>query len=325
MLQWKYCKIFYLQTYTPIIHLKHAMKRIFFFATLFVILSTSVTSQTVMVSGEYITGTVTLDPVGDVDGKPAYEGAGTLDGIPDVQVSIFWIPAPDNVWVLAFDGQPYFQNSCNTGMPPTTGNTACPWTPVAGQTCTGTDPLSIVGTGTLAVKLTAFNARKDNDDVLLNWITVTELNNKGFEIQRSADGINWEKIGFVAGVINSSIERNYQFIDARPVSGKNFYRIVQFDLDNTLTYSDIVVVKYSQAAFYSLLNNPGNGLFKINIEPVSEKIMLSVMDNAGRRIMNRSGSAPGLQIVDITNYPAGIYLLQIQKGTDLFTERLMKL
>jgi hypothetical protein len=301
------------------------MKKIFYFAFLSFFFSASTRAQTVTVSGACITGTVTLDPIGDIDGRPAYESAGTVDGFPDVQIDVYWLPAPDNLWVLAFDGQPYFQNSCDVAMPPSTNSSTCPWTAVSGQTCTGTDPLTVMGTGTLAVKITGFTAQKNSQEVVLKWQTASEINNKGFEIQRSLDGISWNKIGFVADTINSSVERNYQFTDFRPLPGKNYYRLVQYDLDNKATYSLVVTVKFLQSSFYSLLNNPGKGLFKLNIEPTSERINLTVIDQGGRRIMNQGYIGAGLHTIDITNYPAGIYLLRIQKGTNLFTERLIKL
>ncbi|MEO6289280.1 MAG: hypothetical protein ABIO76_05140, partial [Ginsengibacter sp.] len=196
------------------------MKRNFYLLLITLICASSLTAQTVDVSGECMTGTITLDPIADIDGKSAYEGTGTVDGIPDIQINVFWMPAPDNLWVLAFSGQPYFQNTCDIAMPPETGGTTCVWTAVSGQTCTGGTPLVIGGTGTLDVKISGFTARKNNKEIELNWQTAGEINNKGFEIQRRTDGSNWTKIGFVNGSINSSIERNYQFTDIEPSSGK---------------------------------------------------------------------------------------------------------
>ena len=285
--------------------------------------ATSITSQTVNVSGECMTGSIVLDPIADIDGKPAYEGTGTVDGFSGVQVDVYWMPAPDNLWVLAFDGQPYFQNSCNTAMPPATGG-SCVWTHVTGQPCTGAAQLDIMGTGTLSVKITSFTARKKDKGVVLNWQTGSEINNKGFEIQRSADVINWTKIGFVNGSIYSSAEKNYQFSDANPHSGKNFYRLLQHDIDNKGSYSFIVSVNILKSGFYSISNNPGNGQYKLHIETTAERVDYLVIDAGGRKIMSKINIGTRDQSIDISTFPSGIYLLRIRKGADLFTEKLVK-
>lgn len=304
--------------------LKQAMKPFYFLFIALLFYGASIKSQTVVVSGQCITGSITLDPVGDIDGKPAYEGSGTVDETPGVVAAVYWMPSPDDLWVLAFDGQPYFQTICgDPALPPATGG-SCLWTVVSGQTCTGPDLLVINGTGTLPIKLTSFTARKKDKGVILNWQTASEINNKGFEIQKSADGITWTKIGFVNGSINSSVEKNYQFTDAKPLKGKNFYRLLQLDLDNKPSYSFIVSVNITQSGFYSLANNPGNGLYRLHIDAGTERVNFSVFDEGGRKIMSKSNNGVVEQTIDITNFPAGIYLLQIQKGTSLFTEKLIK-
>lgn len=284
--------------------------------------STRIKSQVVNVSGQCISGLITLNPVPDVDGRPAYEDTGTVSGNTGVQVAIYWIAA-DNVWVLAFDGQPYFETSCNPAEPPATGG-SCTWTAVAGQTCTGVDSLVINGSGALPIKVISFTARKNDKEVILNWQTATEINNKGFEIERSGDGTSWTKIGFINGSINSSIEKNYQFTDFNPVAGNNFYRLRQLDIDNKASYSLVVSVNIVKSGFYSISNNPGNGQYRLHIETVPERVDFSIIDPRGRQIMSKNNNGPGDQLIDISNFPPGIYLLRILKGTDLFIERLGK-
>ncbi|MEO8412071.1 MAG: T9SS type A sorting domain-containing protein [Ginsengibacter sp.] len=300
------------------------MKKIFYVFLPILVYATSLKAQTVIVSGQCIMGTITLKSIGDVNGKPAYEDTGTVQGVSGIQIDVYWLSAPDNLWVLAFSGQPYFQNTCNITTPPPTGE-SCVWAAVPGQTCTGANPLLIAGTGTLAVKIAGFTASKKDNGVVLNWQTATELNNKGFDIQRSPDAINWNKIGFVNGGINSSIERRYRFNDAHPLSGQNFYRLIQLDLDNKATYSSIVSVKVLSSGFYSISNNPGSGLYRLHIEPITEKINYFVIDADGRKIMSKIYNGLGDEIIDISHYASGIYLLRIQVGNNVFNERLIKL
>jgi hypothetical protein len=297
--------------------------KIFYFIFLIAFYSNSIKSQTVIVSGQCMTGSIVLNPIGNVDGKPAYESTGTVDGNAGVQVDVYWMPAPDNLWVLAFDGQPYFQNSCNTAIPWNTDNPACPWTAVTGQTCTGASPLAINGLGTLAVTLAGFTARIDNKQVILNWKTASETNNKGFEIRRSPDGINWNNIGFVNGNMNSAIERSYQFSDLDPLAGENFYRLRQVDLDGKYLYSIVASVDFIKSGFYSISGNPGNNIYRLNIETTAEKVELSIFDAGGKMVMIKTTGA-GVQTIDISKFSSGVYLLRVRKGIDMFTEKLVK-
>lgn len=301
------------------------MKRIFYLL-LILCFTVHLNAQTVIVSGQCITGNITLNSIGNIEGKPAYEGKGTVEGYPNVTIDVAWLGAPDNLWVLMFDGQPYFQNPCDITIPPATGGTSCVWATVPGQTCTGANPLIINGAGTLGVKLISFNAHTNDKQVDLNWQTATEINNKGFEVQRSEDGIAWNKIGFVNAGVNSSEQNNYSFIDINPPSGKIFYRLLQLDIDNSATYSSVASVKFLQSGFYYVTNNPGNGLYKLHVENTgNEKISFSVIDINGRKIMSKIYSSIVDQTIDVTNYSSGIYMLQIQKGNNLFTEKLIKL
>ncbi len=289
--------------------------------TLFSIYFTTTRSQVVTVSGQCMTSTITLSSVGNVDGKIAFAGSGTVDGNLNVSVSVFWIPAPDNLWVLAFDGQPYYQNSCNTANPWGTGNGSCPWSAVGGTTCSGAAALAINVSGVLPVNLTSFNAGIQNKRVVLNWKTATEYNNKGFDIQRSQDGLNWNAIGFVNGGVNTSIEKTYQFTDVNPLSGKAIYRLRQVNLDGNFTYSSIASVQFLKSDFYSLTGTSGNNRYQINLAATSQKVELSLLDAGGKKLMVKQATL-GIETIDLGKYAAGIYILQIRKGNELFTEKL---
>lgn len=296
--------------------------KVFYSAIILFFLHLSLNAQSVDVSGACISGTITLNSVGDVNGKPAFQGMGTVDGTAGVTVSIYWLGAPDNVWVIDFDGQPYFENSCSFASPPATG-ASCSWTPVIGTTCTSATPLSVAGPGvTLPVKLISFTATKTNDFVRLVWKTATEINNRGFEIQRSNDGSSWIKIGFVNGAGNSANETTYQFSDSTYLAGKNYYRLLQYDIDGHGSYSPVASVDFSNQVYYRIANNPGNGIYLINIHS-QKTVELFVSDMQGRRLFTNT-SARGIYQLDISKYPTGIYLLQIKEDNRTTIQKLIK-
>ncbi|MEO6684212.1 MAG: T9SS type A sorting domain-containing protein [Ginsengibacter sp.] len=273
------------------------------------------------VSGKCINGTITLPSIDSVNGKIAYQGNGTVLGFPDITVSVYWLPAPDNLWVLDFDGQPYFASSCNSTLPPGSSNTPCPWTEVSGTTCTGSS-LTITGNVALPVTFINFTAQNINGKALLSWKTSAEINNKGFEIQRSKDGINWSSIGFVEGKGNSSIENSYHFNDVTPFPANNFYRLVQYDFNGRFSISEVVNVEIPKGRYYSLGNNPGKGIYRLDIRSADD-VKISVEDLMGRRIILKKLQR-GVHQLDIRNHAPGTYLLRLSIGNQTFTEKLIK-
>ena len=95
------------------------------------------------------------------------------------------------------------------------------------------------------VELTSFLASVSGNDVRLSWSTESEINNSGFEINRSENIDNWEIISFISGYGTCTEPKNYNFIDEDLKPSKYNYRIKQIDFDGTFKYSDIVEVNIS--------------------------------------------------------------------------------
>lgn len=247
-------------------------------------------------------------------------------GTTELPLSVYWILRADNVWVIDYEGQPYFLNTCNTLLPLSTEGESCNWIPVDGTECPGSTALVVNGTGTqqvpLPVSLFGFVAQEVDKQVSLAWKTASGTNNKGFGIQRSKDAVNWNKIGFVNGALNSSQEKKYHFNDVPPLQGKNFYRLLQYDLDGKTTFSPVVNADFFKGGYYALGSNPGNGVYRLNIRSANGAEIL-VNDMTGRRLIGKHIDA-GIHQLDISNYAKGTYLLHMQIGTEVFTEKLIK-
>jgi hypothetical protein len=100
-----------------------------------------------------------------------------------------------------------------------------------------------LGSTTLPVEITSFNAIAQNNKVMLNWITGSELNNQYFEIEKSNNGNQYEPIGRVAGKGTTSQTNSYSFTDHAPLAMINYYRLKQVDIDNRYKYSAVVTIK----------------------------------------------------------------------------------
>jgi len=92
------------------------------------------------------------------------------------------------------------------------------------------------------VQLSSFTGMIVNQsEAQLEWITLTETNNYGFEVQRSTrDGDGYQSLpnGFLPGQGTSLVPHSYSYTDVTPISGTLYYRLRQIDLDGTVHYSD---------------------------------------------------------------------------------------
>ncbi|MFI5237501.1 MAG: YCF48-related protein, partial [Ignavibacteriales bacterium] len=105
------------------------------------------------------------------------------------------------------------------------------------------------------VELISFEGRVVGHEIVLSWITASELNNLGFNIEKSSDNINWLTIGFVQGKGTTSEKNHYSFIDNEITSEIQYYRIKQIDFDGSFKYSQVVEVVIGIPTEYSLSQN----------------------------------------------------------------------
>ncbi len=172
-------------------------------------------------------------------------------------------------------------------------------------------------TSTLPVQLLSFTARPYNPhEVLLEWSTAMEENSKNFAVQHSQDGITWNEIGTLPAAGNSSNTRNYSFIDQAPVAGLNYYRLLQTDLDDKKVFSAIRTVNLSgiQDAFVIIENPVVNGSLQIR---VNNNTTLRMYNTNGQFFLKKEFK-PGINSLNIANYPKGIYFLKGAGQTQKF-------
>ena len=151
---------------------------------------------------------------------------------------------------------------------------------------------------TVPVMLTNLTGDKKNKINHLFWSTASEVNNKGFEIQRSFDGIHFYPIGYNSSIStngNSVSVLNYQFLDEKTPSGMAYYRLKQINLDGSFIFSKVVMIKgienTSDIAIITSYPNPVRD--KLNVvlsSTVSENITLIVCDLAGKVFFKKSAN-----------------------------------
>jgi len=141
---------------------------------------------------------------------------------------------------------------------------------------------------TVPVELTSFTANVGENNVVLNWVTDSETNNFGFEIERSEDEIDFQKIGFVEGKGTTLIPQQYDFVDENLAPGIYYYRLKQIDLDGAFEYSVAINVTVTQPKEFALEQNypnPFNPTTTIRYDlPVSSRVVLKIYNILGKEV-----------------------------------------
>jgi hypothetical protein len=156
----------------------------------------------------------------------------------------------------------------------------------------------------LAVRLQSFSAKFDGHAVALSWTSFTESNSDYFAIQRSADGVQFENIGFKNAAGNSNQPVSYNFFDEDvPVDPVLYYRLAIVDLNGITIYSELIAV--NTAAFRVSYEN-GN-LVACSVIPGDQPRVINVYDLHGSLVVSSFIQSceslgpvlPGLYIVEI--------------------------
>lgn len=179
----------------------------------------------------------------------------------------------------------------------------------------------------IPVELTLFTAKIDRNDVLLNWHTATETNNRGFEIERaSALAQNqWAKIGFVEGKGTTSESSEYYIVDKNLSCGEYFYRLKQIDYDGSINYGPVIKADISLPNEFSLQQNypnPFNPITSIEFSlPEKAEVKLLIYTTLGElaKSIDIGITEPGYNKIDFNakDLTSGTYIYRLEaKSTD---------
>lgn len=174
----------------------------------------------------------------------------------------------------------------------------------------------------LPITLSNFSATVKSDySVLLNWITASENNNRGFYIERRQEGTDskqaWETLGFLDGAGTTTTQRSYQFIDKSPRAGLNYYRLQQVDWDGKTSYSYIVkAILEQQPEEIKLYPNPVSD--KLYVSGISVPTTIQIFNQQGVIVFQGKSDTS----FSLEHLPAGVYTLQTKTGwTGRFVKR----
>ena len=184
------------------------------------------------------------------------------------------------------------------------------------------------------VKMSSFTVKKESNDAVLRWTTVSETKNDHFDIERSVDGINFTKMGTVAGNGTTVLTKNYIYPDAlaNVASKILYYRLRIVDMDGKSTFSTVVTLRLDGSIAVSSLTvypNPFTSNIKLQLRSAKEENSTIRFINArGQEVLKRNVTLmPGDNIVvvgDLQTVAPGLYIMELRTGNDVITQRIIK-
>ena len=181
-------------------------------------------------------------------------------------------------------------------------------TPLGG--CTGSDTVAFNITCNLPVELTDFRVSKQGNSAVLDWSTGSEFNNRGFEVEHTADGSHWKQIAFQASKAtegNSSSPITYSYTHTNPVNGTNFYRLKQLDFNGKSEYSPVRQIKMNTSTIVVYPNPATNNVI---LEGLTGNETIQICDVSGRKIKQVKSRSQQVSI-GISDLQEGTYYIVI--------------
>lgn len=189
----------------------------------------------------------------------------------------------------------------------------------------------------LPVELSSFTSAISNRDVTLNWMTISEVNNSTFEIEKSQVNTQWSTIGSVRGNGTTNNHHNYTFTDRGLASGKYNYRLKQIDYNGNFAYFNLsneveigIPSKYEMSQNYP---NPFNPSTKINYDlPFDGNVSIKLFNMVGIEVATvvNNPHAAGYYTIsfDASSLSSGIYFYRIfaeGKGSSFISTKKLTL
>jgi len=175
---------------------------------------------------------------------------------------------------------------------------------------------------TLPVKLVNFKAYPQGKYVNVKWSVAEESNINRYDVLYSTAGRNFASIGKV-NATNTSGPHNYELLHNTPVTGKNYYRLKIVDKDGNIAYSNIDIVNFGASTVTLVYPNPFSQQLFVSVnrqDNGNSKVRL--MNSVGQLILQQS--FVNSTTLNVASLPAGMYLVQVDDGTQVKTFKVQK-
>jgi len=182
---------------------------------------------------------------------------------------------------------------------------------------------------TLPLKMGEFSASKQAAGIKLDWETLHEQNTSYFDVERSGNGSDFTAIGKVNAKGYSASKEQYNFIDAAPFAGTNYYRLKLVDADNRISYSSTIVIKNSNAVVnIEVFPNPVSDLLQVQL-PAKQNgsANISITDATGKIVFTKPvqlSTGNNATSIPVRQLPNGVYQFTLENKEGKQTKTFIK-
>ncbi|GAB2816769.1 hypothetical protein GCM10027043_16740 [Ferruginibacter profundus] len=178
----------------------------------------------------------------------------------------------------------------------------------------------------LPVTLEIFTATKENDNVRVMWKTLTEQNLDRFVIEYSKDGRTFTSMATVTATGNSSIPANYSWLHTNAVAGNNYYRLKIIDINERYVYSNLSLIKISNAGgpAITVYPNPVQNILTIVLpRNCNANTMVNVFSSNGKLVYTKTTGNGQSISMPVSELASGVYYVRIagEKGGTTFLKK----
>jgi len=174
------------------------------------------------------------------------------------------------------------------------------------------------GQDPLPVRLSSYTAQAiftgSSPRIRISWTTAFEENNASFTVERSADGRNFTPLTTVAAT-NLAQGSAYQVEDVQPLSGTGYYRLLQRDIDGTVTYFNIKTVYLGQTGKVSIYPNPVSNTLNVSLNnDYNGSLRFRIINSTGTQLFTKTYVKTGVLLQDqltVSSLAPGYYVLEI--------------
>ena len=165
--------------------------------------------------------------------------------------------------------------------------------------------------------LTFTGATTAEKNVLLQWSVASEVDNRQFDVEVSADGIHFDYLSTVVSKGNSIIPQQYEYLHVRPASGVIWYRLKQIDIDNHFSYSKVIMVTINSDVVRSFIYPvPAKDRIIVSFGTSQANVHLEILTSDMRLVKKEFVPVVATKKdIDVSGLPPGLYFLRLKGNT----------
>ncbi len=182
--------------------------------------------------------------------------------------------------------------------------------------------LTIMEASVLPVSISSVTAQKTNNGIRVSWTAEQEINTGFYTVEHSVDGNHFAALGNIAASSNAAAAAHtYTYIDNSILTGKQFYRIVEVDLDGKKTYSRVATITIDNKKAFDISPNPVADFITL---PVNQFTGSTYLLNSINGMKIATGIIQGSKI-GVASLVHGTYILTvIQQSGEVQSVRFIK-